>query len=138
MLTDPNHQRASDPGTVEGNVVSTYLDAFAADQTELAAQGMRVLDLGCGAGDVAILAAELVGPTGPVVGIDRNADVIARQNERARSAGLRNVEFSSDDQSNQPLSDIAQSSGFLDYAHFFRKFRARFGHPPSRHLTSRR
>jgi 2-polyprenyl-3-methyl-5-hydroxy-6-metoxy-1,4-benzoquinol methylase len=30
--------------------------------------GMRVLDLGCGAGDVSMLAAELVGPTGLVIG----------------------------------------------------------------------
>ena len=29
MYTDPNHIRAADPGTVEGNVVFTYLDAFA-------------------------------------------------------------------------------------------------------------
>lgn len=36
------------------------------------APGMRVLDLGCGAGDVSMLAAELVGPTGEVLGIDRN------------------------------------------------------------------
>jgi AraC family transcriptional regulator, positive regulator of tynA and feaB len=41
-------------------------------------------------------------------------------------------------QSDQPLSDVAQASGFLDYAHFSRKFRARFGHPPSLHLTSER
>lgn len=31
MYTDPNHLRASDPGTVEGNVVFTYLDAFCDD-----------------------------------------------------------------------------------------------------------
>lgn len=55
--------------------------------------GMRVLDLGCGAGDVSILAAELVGPSGSVVGIDRNADVVTAANERARSSGLRNVDF---------------------------------------------
>jgi len=29
MYTDPTHIRAADPGTVEGNVVFTYLDAFA-------------------------------------------------------------------------------------------------------------
>jgi AraC family transcriptional regulator, positive regulator of tynA and feaB len=40
-------------------------------------------------------------------------------------------------QNDQPLGDIARASGFLDYAHFSRKFRARFGHPPSLHLTSR-
>ncbi|MGO4526702.1 tryptophan--tRNA ligase [Microvirga sp. 2MCAF35] len=32
MYTDPNHLRASDPGTVEGNVVFTYLDAFDEDR----------------------------------------------------------------------------------------------------------
>jgi tryptophanyl-tRNA synthetase len=37
MFTDPNHVRASDPGTVEGNVVFTYLDAFDEDRTELEA-----------------------------------------------------------------------------------------------------
>lgn len=31
MYTDPNHIRAPDPRTVEGNVVFTYLDAFAED-----------------------------------------------------------------------------------------------------------
>ncbi len=31
MYTDPNHLRAADPGTVEGNVVFTYLDAFSED-----------------------------------------------------------------------------------------------------------
>jgi 2-polyprenyl-3-methyl-5-hydroxy-6-metoxy-1,4-benzoquinol methylase len=56
-------------------------------------KGMRVLDLGCGAGDVSVLAAELVGPSGSVVGIDRNADVVAVANERARSSGLQNVDF---------------------------------------------
>jgi tryptophanyl-tRNA synthetase len=37
MFTDPNHLRASDPGTVEGNVVFTYLDAFGENPTELEA-----------------------------------------------------------------------------------------------------
>jgi tryptophanyl-tRNA synthetase len=31
MYTDPNHLRATDPGKIEGNVVFTYLDAFASD-----------------------------------------------------------------------------------------------------------
>jgi ubiquinone/menaquinone biosynthesis C-methylase UbiE len=38
---------------------------------------MRVLDAVCGAGDVSILVAELVGPNGAVVGVDRSADVLA-------------------------------------------------------------
>lgn len=37
MYTDPQHLRVSDPGTVEGNVVFTYLDAFDPDTDEVAA-----------------------------------------------------------------------------------------------------
>ena len=55
--------------------------------------GMRVLDLGCGAGDVSMLAAELVGPSGSVVGIDRSPQVIALARTRAQAAGLRQVIF---------------------------------------------
>jgi ubiquinone/menaquinone biosynthesis C-methylase UbiE len=55
--------------------------------------GMRVLDLGCGAGDVSLLAAKLVGPTGSVVGIDRNGEVLKLAQERADAAGLRSVKF---------------------------------------------
>lgn len=32
MFTDPNHLRIEDPGTVEGNTVFTYLDAFCTDE----------------------------------------------------------------------------------------------------------
>src|ERR1700731_5385526 len=57
------------------------------------APGMRVLDLGCGTGDVALLAAELVGPNGAVVGIDRNGDALSAACSRARGAGYANIEF---------------------------------------------
>ena len=50
-------------------------------------EGMRVLDLGCGAGDVTLLAAERVGPSGLVVGIDRDARSHDAANERARRCG---------------------------------------------------
>jgi 2-polyprenyl-3-methyl-5-hydroxy-6-metoxy-1,4-benzoquinol methylase len=56
-------------------------------------RGMRVLDLGCGAGDVSMLAAELVGASGTVVGIDRSQDVIAVARERARKAELGHIDF---------------------------------------------
>jgi len=36
MYTDPTHLRASDPGTVEGNVVFTYLDAFDENDADVA------------------------------------------------------------------------------------------------------
>lgn len=55
--------------------------------------GMRVLDLGCGAGDVTMLAAKLVGPAGSVVGIDRSAEPLALAGARASDAGLSWVTF---------------------------------------------
>jgi ubiquinone/menaquinone biosynthesis C-methylase UbiE len=53
--------------------------------------GMRILDVGCGAGDVAMLAAELVGKSGMVVGIDQSEDAILAA--RARAATVKNVHF---------------------------------------------
>jgi len=41
------------------------------------ATGMKVLDIGCGPGDVSLLAAGLVGPTGRVVGVDMNSAIVA-------------------------------------------------------------
>jgi len=55
--------------------------------------GMRVLDIGCGAGDVAFVAADLVGPGGFVVGVDNSPDALARARLRAGQRGLAQVEF---------------------------------------------
>ena len=55
--------------------------------------GHRVLDLGSGVGDVAMLLARLVGPTGVVVAIERDPRSIGRARIRAAEAGLRNIEF---------------------------------------------
>jgi len=59
-------------------------------------RGMRVLDLGCGAGDVSMLAGRLVGPFGSVVGIDPNAQIIDVARTRARADQLSHVTFSVD------------------------------------------
>ena len=55
--------------------------------------GMRVLDIGCGAGDVTMAAARLVGPSGSVIGVDLDADVLELARARAAEAGLGNVSF---------------------------------------------
>jgi ubiquinone/menaquinone biosynthesis C-methylase UbiE len=54
---------------------------------------MRVLDLGCGAGDVTFVAAGLVGPDGSVVGVDSSPDALARARLRAGQRGLAQVQF---------------------------------------------
>src|SRR5262245_2900465 len=55
--------------------------------------GMRVLDVGCGVGDVSFLAATFVGPGGSVLGVDRAAQPIEFARQRARAAGLEHVAF---------------------------------------------
>jgi ubiquinone/menaquinone biosynthesis C-methylase UbiE len=56
--------------------------------------GMRVLDLGCGMGDVSLLAARMVGPSGHVTGIDRDPVVIEKARERVRDQERdRQIEF---------------------------------------------
>src|SRR6476620_3811075 len=55
--------------------------------------GHRVLDLGSGMGDVSMLVARLVGPSGEVVGIERDATSIERAQARVAAADLRNVSF---------------------------------------------
>ena len=72
---------------------------FIGDLTEIVfahaglAPGMRVLDIGCGAGDVSLLAAAFVGASGSVLGIDQSAESVALATGRARAAGLDNVRF---------------------------------------------
>jgi SAM-dependent methyltransferase len=55
--------------------------------------GHRVLDVGSGVGDVAFLAAKLVGPTGEVIGIDLDGAALAKARIRASDRGLQNVRF---------------------------------------------
>lgn len=55
--------------------------------------GMRVLDLGSGAGDICLLLAEMVAPGGSVIGLDVDDDALAHSRERAAAAGISNITF---------------------------------------------
>ncbi len=57
------------------------------------APGMRVLDVGSGTGVVAFLAAELVGPSGEVIGSDRAPAAVATAREAAAARGFAQVSF---------------------------------------------
>jgi SAM-dependent methyltransferase len=59
--------------------------------------GMKVLDVGCGAGDVALLLTEMVGPHGTIVGVDSNPAILETAWQRVRAAGLPHVSFVSGD-----------------------------------------
>lgn len=55
--------------------------------------GSRVLDIGTGTGDTALLAAERLGPTGRLIAIDASADMLDVATDAAREACLDNIEF---------------------------------------------
>lgn len=55
--------------------------------------GMRVLDIGSGPGDVSLIAARLVGPTGAVLGVDAAPEMIELATARASEQGLSAVHF---------------------------------------------
>ena len=59
--------------------------------------GQRVLDLGSGVGDVALIAGRLVGSAGEVVGAERDARAVARATARMTKLGLKHVRFTQTD-----------------------------------------
>jgi SAM-dependent methyltransferase len=67
--------------------------------------GMHVLEIGSGAGDVAILAGRMVRPQGSVLGIERSADSAGLAAQRVAAAANVNVRFEvADLNSYQPAS----------------------------------
>ena len=69
--------------------------------------GMKVLDVGSGAGDVALLAAEMVGPAGSVLGIDVNDVILETARARAEAAGFTHLTSRSGD-----IRQLELSHGF--------------------------
>jgi 2-polyprenyl-3-methyl-5-hydroxy-6-metoxy-1,4-benzoquinol methylase len=67
----------------------------------------RILDIGSGVGDVAMLAARLVGSSGAVVGVERDMRSIARARARVAEAGLHNVTFMQSD-----VTEVTSSEPF--------------------------
>lgn len=81
------YQRLKEQSSILGDFTEDFL------QNIRIQTGMRVLDLGCGVGDVSLLLGRLVGPSGSVVGVDRDAGAIEIARQRARSAGFDHVSF---------------------------------------------
>ena len=67
--------------------------------------GMRILEVGSGSGDVAFLAADLVGDKGSVVGVDRAPAAIVEARRRAEARSLRNVSFREGDPAELTFDD---------------------------------
>lgn len=67
--------------------------------------GQTVIDIGCGAGADACVAALLVGDTGKVIGVDCTPAMIDKARENARHAALNNIEFHEADIANLAIAD---------------------------------
>jgi len=71
--------------TLQGRILRPYTERYF--RAAGIAAGMRVLDIGSGMGDVAMLAADIVGPGGHVTGVDRDPAVLERARQRAVEHG---------------------------------------------------
>jgi SAM-dependent methyltransferase len=80
--------------------------------------GSVVLDLGCGAGTDLLIAAQMTGPTGRVIGIDMTPAMLERARASAQGMGFENVELHSSLIESLPLDDasvdIVISNGVID------------------------
>jgi SAM-dependent methyltransferase len=80
--------------------------------------GSVVLDLGCGAGTDLLIAAQMTGPTGRVIGVDMTAAMLDRAGASAREMGLENVELHESLIESLPLddasADVVISNGVID------------------------
>jgi len=81
-------------------------------------RGETVLDLGCGAGTDLLIAAQMVGPAGRVIGIDMTESMLARTSESAAEMDLHNVELHQSLIESLPVEDasvdVVTSNGVID------------------------
>jgi arsenite methyltransferase len=82
------------------------------------APGEVVLDLGCGAGTDLLIAAQMTGPDGRVIGVDMTTTMLDRARDSAREMGLASVELHESLIEALPLEaasvDIVISNGVID------------------------
>ena len=82
------------------------------------AEGERVLDLGSGAGTDSLIAAQMVGPTGSVIGIDMTPAMLGKARGAAAETGVSNVEFVESEAEHLPFPDgsfdVVISNGVID------------------------
>ena len=83
-----------------------YLSRRTVDRLELQ-RGERVLDVPCGTGPALLLAAERVGPSGRVVGIDYAEQMLEIARGKVRAAGMSQVDLRVGDMTELPAPDVA-------------------------------
>lgn len=80
--------------------------------------GATVLDLGCGAGTDLLIAAQMVGPAGRVIGVDMTASMLTRARASANAMEIGNVELHESLIESLPIADasvdLVISNGVID------------------------
>ena len=80
--------------------------------------GSVVLDLGCGAGTDLLIAAQMTGPSGRVIGVDMTPSMLERAHASAREMGIESVELHESMIEALPLDDasvdVVISNGVID------------------------
>jgi arsenite methyltransferase len=80
--------------------------------------GERVLDLGCGAGTDSLIAAQMVGPAGSVIGIDMTPEMLVKARRAATEMHATNIEFIESEIERLPFADarfdVVISNGVID------------------------
>ena len=83
------------------------------------AKGAHVLDVCCGAGASALPAAEIVGPTGSVLGVDIAERLLDNARAKVRTRGLDNVRFQAGDLLDLKLSNTGFDAVVCVFGIFF-------------------
>jgi arsenite methyltransferase len=105
-----------------GRVPDTAVESFAGVANPFSlgrlAAGERVLDLGCGAGTDSLVAAQMVGSSGSVVGIDMTPAMLAKARRAAAELGVTNADFVEGEVESLPFRDdsfdVVISNGVID------------------------
>lgn len=108
--------------TVVDRMPDAAVESFAGVANPFALRGLepgeKVVDTGSGAGFDCFIAAQQVGPSGQVVGIDMLAEMLARSRAAADAMGLHNVEFREGLVEALPVddgwADVAISNGVIN------------------------
>lgn len=98
--TDAEHDRLNRQGRLISKITRHFLEEIGL------CPGMRVLDVGSGVGDVALLAARMVAPGGQVIGIDLDESALEQARHRASEKGIRNLQFHNCDFRNYESADL--------------------------------
>jgi SAM-dependent methyltransferase len=105
-----------------GNVPDAAVESFAGVANPFSlgrlSPGERILDLGCGAGTDSLVAAQMVGSSGSVSGIDMTPAMLAKARRAAAELGVTNVHFIEGEVESLPFPDesfdVVISNGVID------------------------